>query len=165
MIKHERLTKEGLHEDLHSRIQFDRTWTDIVADHLTKKFGTVIFLILNAIFFAVWLILNIPFFGFKPFDPFPFGFLTLVVSLEAIFLSIIVLISQNRQSKISEIRQQIDFEINVRAEEESTKTLQMLEDLHNHFGIKNNMDSELERMEQPLDLKQIQKKVEREEKD
>jgi uncharacterized membrane protein len=75
------------------------------------------FVYIHAAWFAFWILLNIGLFGVAlEFDTFPFGFLTLVVSLEAIFLSTFILISQNRQAVRSEARSQIDFENNLRAE-------------------------------------------------
>ena len=65
--------------------------------------------------------------GWRPVDPFPFSFLTLVVSLEAIFLSIFVLISQNTLTRQSERRAHLDLQINLLAEQESTKTVALLE--------------------------------------
>jgi uncharacterized membrane protein len=83
----------------------------------------------------------------------------MTVSLEAIFLSIIVLISQNKQSKIADIRQQIDFEINVRSEEEITKILEVIDELRKAQGIKKH-DPELEKMKEKIDLQKIQKEAE-----
>jgi uncharacterized membrane protein len=73
-----------------------RTLWERVADTSTAMFGSVTFLSLNTVWFTVWILLNTGVFGNQAFDPFPFGFLTMIVSLEAIFLAIIVLISQNR---------------------------------------------------------------------
>lgn len=155
----EKITRHSLAEGLRSQIKFEKTWTDSVADFCTSVFGSVWFLLLNASLFVVWIVLNIPQFGFVPFDPFPFGLLTMAVSLEAIFLSIIVLISQNRQSRIADIRQRVNFEVDVRAEEEVTKVLKMLSDIQEHLGIKKK-DAELTRMEKRMDIEKIQKKVE-----
>ncbi|HYF12782.1 MAG TPA: DUF1003 domain-containing protein [Candidatus Paceibacterota bacterium] len=163
MKREERLTSKGLSEDLHSRINFEHTWVDTIADYLTRYLGTVSFFFINVTFFAVWIIWNSGLFGFTSFDPFPFGFLTMLVSLEAIFLSVIVLISQNRQSKIADIRQKIEFEVDVRSEEETTKILKMLDGLHKHLGIQSERDRELRRLERPTDLEKIQKAVEKEE--
>src|SRR5688572_11004757 len=99
-----------------------RTGAEKFADLLTQKFGSVLFLGLNAMWFAVWMVWNtglIP--GLQAFDPFPFGLLTMTVSLEAIFLAIIVLISQNREAKVNELREEVDLQINMIAEEEITK--------------------------------------------
>lgn len=160
----ERLTTEKLEERLRSRLEFEKGPFDNFADFLTRSFGTVWFFILNAIFFAVWIAINqgiVP--GIEPFDPFPYGLLTMVVSLEAIFLSVIVLISQNRQSRNTDIRQMMDFEIDVRSEEEVTRMLVMLSEMHRHLGIRQKHDNEFKVMTQKIDLAQIQKKVEEEE--
>jgi uncharacterized membrane protein len=158
-VKGEKLTRESLNEHFHANLHFERTWTDEFADFLTMQFGTVAFLLLNALFFVLWFLANNGVFGNRPFDPFPYNFLTMTVSLEAIFLSIIVLISQNKASKIADMRQQIDFEINVRAEEEISKILQLVDQLRKAEGIKTR-DPELELMKKPIDLEKIQKAAE-----
>jgi uncharacterized membrane protein len=157
-----KLTKQDLTDRLRSEIRFERTWIDAVADFLTSIFGTVGFLIGNIIFFAGWIYLNSPGSGFHVFDPFPYGLLTMAVSLEAIVLSIIVLITQNRQSKISEIRQKINFEVDVRAEEEITKVLKLQGLIIEHLGIERKRDPELARMEKKTDLGAIQRGIEQE---
>jgi len=154
-----KLTREVINEHIHANLHFERTWTDEFADFLTMQFGTVSFLILNAVFFFVWMGANSGVLGNHPFDPFPFNLLTMTVSLEAIFLSIIVLISQNKQSKIADIRQQIDFEINVRSEEEITKILEVVDEMRKAQGIKKR-DPELEQMKERIDIEKIQKAAE-----
>ena len=84
-----------------------RSEVDKAADFLTASFGTISHLLFNVLFFVAWIVWNggvIP--GLAVFDPFPFGFLTMVVSLEAIFLAIIVLISQNREARIADLREE-----------------------------------------------------------
>lgn len=85
----------------------------------------------------------------------------MVVSLEAIVLSIIVLITQNRQSKMEDIREKIDTEIDVRAEEEITMLLVMLEKVAQHLQVPMGDNPELERMKQRTDLKRIRSEIER----
>jgi uncharacterized membrane protein len=90
-----------------------------VADRVTAFAGSMPFVYIHIAWFAVWLLINVavhPLFGIRPFDRFPFGLLTLIVSLEAIFLATFVMISQNRQAARSEIRAQLDYETNLRAE-------------------------------------------------
>lgn len=128
-----------------------RTPAERFADWLTDFFGTVGFLVLNAVWFVIWIILNmgwVP--GIQPFDPFPFGLLTMVVSLEAIFLAIIVLISQNRAAKIADLREEIDLQINTMAEEEVTKMIQLQLKLLEKNGVILEEDYDLERMLRPL---------------
>jgi|CXWL01.1.fsa_nt_gi uncharacterized membrane protein len=158
-----KLTKQVLTEGLRSQIKFERTWIDVMADFFTAAFGTVTFLVLNAFIFIGWILWNTPGFGFPLFDPFPYELLTTIVSLEAIFLSIIVLISQNRQSKITDIRQKVNFEVDVRAEEEVTEILKLLSELHAHAGLKTTGARELARMKQATNIGEIQRDVEKEE--
>jgi uncharacterized membrane protein len=90
---------------------------DRIADGATAFSGSMAFVYLHAGWFALWLLLNLGVFGSAVvFDPFPFGLLTLIVSLEAIFLSTFVLISQNRQAGRADIRSELDYETNVRSE-------------------------------------------------
>jgi uncharacterized membrane protein len=158
--RHAKLTRENLTESFHLNLHVSRDWTDAFADWMTKQFGTVHFLIFNGALFLIWIVINLETFGLHAFDPFPFGLLTLAVSLEAIFLSVVVLISQNRQSRVADIRQQMDFEIDVRAEEEITKMLAILDQLRKAAGIQGS-DPELKRMMKELDLDQMQRDAER----
>ena len=161
--EHKRLTKETLAEHVRSHIRFERNWSDAAADFLTSAFGTATFLIVNIVVFAVWIVLNTPRFGFIPFDPFPYGLLTMAVSLEAIVLAVIILISQNRQGKVADIRQKMDFEIDVRAEEETTKILRILEEIRAHSGIKPRADVDLARMERETNIEKMREALEAEE--
>ena len=86
------------------------------------------------------------------FDPFPFGLLTMVVSLEAIFLSIFVLMAQKRESAIAELREELALQVNLRIEEEMTKTLQLVAGLYTRLGHRVAEDPELADMMQPLDV-------------
>jgi uncharacterized membrane protein len=91
-----------------------------IADAVAGFTGSIPFLLLNGGWFFVWIVWNtLP--GVKHFDPYPFGFLTMVVSLEAIFLSIFVLISQNRQGAKDRLRADSDYEVNLKAELEITQ--------------------------------------------
>ncbi len=89
------------------------------ADWIAAFSGSIPFLLLHVAGFAIWLIVNtVPIVGFKPFDPYPFGFLTLAVSLEAIFLSVFVLLSQNRLAAKERVRGDIEYDVNLKAEME-----------------------------------------------
>jgi uncharacterized membrane protein len=155
----EPLTPEHLSAGLKSRIEFSRSPADRVADFLTQSFGTISFLLVNFLFFGFWFLANFGKLGIPAFDPPPFNLLTMVVSLEAIFLAIIVLMSQNRAGKIADIRQKMDFEIDVVAEEEITKIIQLLEKLHAHHGIPLD-DVQLREMERSVDLQAIRREAE-----
>lgn len=89
---------------------------DRIADWISWFSGSMLFLMLNAAWFITWIGLNTLPLGFAPFDPYPFGLLTMIVSLEAIFLSCFVLLSQSRQAAKDRVRSDIEYEINVKAE-------------------------------------------------
>jgi uncharacterized membrane protein len=130
-----------------------------IADDLTEICGSTAFLIFHVIFFASWLTINteiIP--GTKAFDPYPFGFLTLVVSLEAIFLSIFVLVSQNRSSYINSLREEVHLRVNLIAEEEITKILETLDEMKKHMGMKKD-DPEMDKMMKKLDTYDLEQSI------
>ncbi len=140
-----------------------RRLSERVADALTLGFGSMIFLILNVVWFIVWIVINVGLIpGIEPFDPFPFGFLTMVVSLEAIALAIIVLMSQNRASKIADLREEVDLEIDRLAEAELTKVLQLVVMLAEKQGIDLSGDQEVREMVQPSDHEKIEQALEQE---
>lgn len=90
---------------------------DRTADRITIFAGSMRFVYIHAVWFGIWVLLNIGLAGAGwEFDSFPFGLLTMIVSLEAIFLATFVMISQNRQGQRSDLRAEIDFETNLRAE-------------------------------------------------
>lgn len=156
-IKHHQL----LVRSYRAKADAKRTFSDKVADKLTSRFGTVPFLVLNALWFAIWILLNtkvIP--GIKPFDPFPFGLLTMIVSLEAIFLAVIVLISQNRGAKIAELREEIDLQVNSIAESEVSKIIELLRILMKKNGI-NTDDPEIDEMARPIKSADIERILEK----
>ena len=87
-----------------------RSPTERLSDGITRFLGSCLFLIFHVVWFAFWILAGleaIP--GLPKFDQFPFGLLTMIVSLEAIFLAIVVLISQNRMSRLADRRAHLDF--------------------------------------------------------
>jgi len=118
-------------------IQRFKSAGDKVADKITGFAGTMNFVYIHSIWFGLWILVNIGLFGASLiFDQFPFGLLTLIVSLEAIFLSTFVMISQNRQATAAEIRSELDYQVNVKAEKEVDLILKALERLAQSQGIK-----------------------------
>jgi len=90
---------------------------DRAADQITSFAGSLNFVYIHSVWFGIWVLLNIGVLGASlKFDKFPFGLLTMIVSLEAIFLSTFVMVSQNRQAARADIRSELDFETNLRSE-------------------------------------------------
>lgn len=108
-----------------------------VADWISWFSGSMSFLLLNALWFIIWIALNTMPLGVAQFDPYPFGLLTMIVSLEAIFLSCFVLISQNRQAEKDRVRSDIEYDVNIKAELEIAhlheKTDHMYTEMLEHF--------------------------------
>jgi len=114
-----------------------RSPADCIADAITRFCGSMAFIYMHLAWFGGWILWH-----FVPrlpqalrFDPYPFQFFTFVVSLEAIFLSTFILISQNRQSRIAELRNHLDLQINLLSEQENSKVLAMLEALLQYHGL------------------------------
>jgi uncharacterized membrane protein len=101
--------------NINEEMQIRSTLIDKIADAIAEFSGSITFLFLNAAAFFIWIVWNVlPF--TSHFDPYPFGFLTMVMSVEAIFLSIFVLISQNRQTAKDRLRADAEYEVNLKAE-------------------------------------------------
>ncbi|HSX53407.1 MAG TPA: DUF1003 domain-containing protein [Patescibacteria group bacterium] len=117
-------------------IQKFKTAEDRAADKITRFAGTMHFVYIHSVWFAVWIIINLGLLGAGiVFDKFPFGLLTLIVSLEAIFLSTFVMISQNRQALAADIRSELDYQVNVKAEKEIDLILKALQRIAEKQGI------------------------------
>jgi uncharacterized membrane protein len=143
---------------LKGRRAAERTTLENAADRLTRVASSGYFLAGHAVWFVAWVLWNtrlIP--GLVPFDPFPFGLLTMIVSLEAIFLAIFVLMAQRREASIAELREEITLHVLLRAEEEVTKMLQLVAGLYPRLGHKLAEDPELSDMIKPLDADAIER--------
>ena len=114
----------NLFDTHHYKTRHERTLLDGIlraqdraADQITQFAGSLRFVYLHSVWFAIWILVNVGILGAAlEFDKFPFGLLTMIVSLEAIFLSTFVMVSQNRQAARADIRSQLDFETNLRSE-------------------------------------------------
>ena len=133
----------------------ERTLQEKVADAITAFSGSMAFVYIHVLLFAAWIVLNTKHFGLKPFDPYPFNFLTMVVSLEAIFLSTFVLVSQNRMSVQADKRADLDLHIGLFAEHEITRILRMLDAIQDKLGIENEEDGELAELEKEVRLQDV----------
>lgn len=106
-----------------------------MADFITRFSGSMAFIGLHLLWFVPWILLNVGLLGREGFDPFPFGLLTTIVSLEAIFLTAFVLLSQNRMQVVADRRAELDLHINLLAEREATVILAKLARIEARLGI------------------------------
>ena len=131
-----------------------------IADFLTSKFGTVTFLLGNILVYGAWIYLNSgKVTWFTPIDPFPYSFLNSFVSLEAIFLTVVILISQNRQNQRDTLRNELGLQVELISEKENTKILKLLKKILEDKE-KYSQDPELEEMIQEIDASYIERKLE-----
>ncbi|MBL8078542.1 MAG: DUF1003 domain-containing protein [Anaerolineales bacterium] len=138
-----------------------RTREERLADLITDFSGRMYFIYFHVAWFAVWILINLGYFGFKPFDHYPFGLLTMVVSLEAIFLATFVLISQNRLSAEADRRADLDLQMNLLTEHELTRALKMLDEIQDKLGIENDADQELLDLEKNVHPEDVMKEMDR----
>jgi len=148
-------TPEQLARKLHS-------FEGRLADFITRSAGSMWFVYFNAFWFGAWIIFNDPNINrwFPPFDPFPYGLLTMIVSLEAIFLANFIMISQNRQAMVDTVRELEEEEEEKEEEKEQEELEEDVQDIQKDLDdIKNAMTfiqqkiSELERSPNPMKSK------------
>jgi uncharacterized membrane protein len=120
---------------------------DRIAGAITRFCGSMAFVWVHVVWFTGWILWNTAL-PITHLDPFPFSFLTLVVSLEAIFLSTFIMISENRQEHVAERRNHLDLQINLLAEQENTKMLELLGKIAQKLGVDPNEDPTLTVLEQ-----------------
>lgn len=134
---------------------------DHIADRITRFSGSMLFIYLHVGIFAVWLGANLRIAGLPAFDPFPFGMLTTLVSLEAIFLSAFVLVSQNRQAEIAEQRAELDLQINLLSEYEVTRMLILIDKIAEKLGVCDESNRELKELEKDTEPSEVLKELEK----
>jgi len=137
----------------------ERTTSDRVARMIARFCGSMTFVWVHVIGFAGWIAINfVP--GVKHIDPFPFTFLTFIVSLEAIFLSTFILISQNQDTRLSDRRNHLDLQINLLSEQENTKMLMMLQAIAEKVGAEITPDEDMTVLAQETELEKVVAQIE-----
>ena len=133
--------------ELEQRALRRRSSAEKFSDFIVFQGGRLSTIVLHVFGFGIWMFWNsgkIP--GVRPFDPFPFMGLSTVVSLEAIFLSLFILVSQNRATRRADERAHLDLQVNLLAEREATKTLRMLQALCASHGLAEATDAEVDQL-------------------
>jgi uncharacterized membrane protein len=137
----------------------ERTRSDLVAESIARFCGSMTFVWVHVVWFGGWILANlVP--GMRHIDPFPFTFLTLVVSLEAIFLSTFILISQNHDTKISERRNHLDLQINLLSEQENTRMITLLQAIAGKVGAEFDQHPHLKALSEDIEPHKLVKQIE-----
>ena len=112
------LIRSRVTRNVNAEVMEHLTTVERIADWISWFSGSMPFLTINAVWFGGWIVINTVDVGVRQFDPYPFGLLTMIVSLEAIFLSCFVLLAQNRQAAKDRVRSDVEYDVNVKAEME-----------------------------------------------
>ncbi|MFP2925444.1 DUF1003 domain-containing protein [Pyxidicoccus sp. 3LG] len=137
-----------------------------IADGITRFTGSMPFVYLHLFLFGGWLLVNsgaVPW--VKPFDPFPFVMLAMWASVEAIFLSTFVLISQNRQAELADKRADLDLQVNLLAEHEITRLIHMVDGISAHLGVESGRDAHLEELKRDVAPEKVLEELEKVDRD
>jgi len=129
--------------ELEERQEQERSFSDRIAGAVATFAGTVIFVVVHLVWFALWTSINLGLLKAVPaFDPYPFQLLCMLVSLEGVLLSTFVLIKQNRMSNRADRRAHLDLQVNLLTEKEVTKVIQLLQRISEHMGLEQQVDRE-----------------------
>ncbi|MBK6007401.1 DUF1003 domain-containing protein [Ramlibacter ginsenosidimutans] len=136
----------------------DPSFADRTASFVARFCGSIHFVWVHAVVFGAWIAVNvIP--GLPHWDPYPFTFLTMWASMESIFIASFILIAQNYAMRQSERRDQLELQVNLLAEQETTKTLQLLESVARHLGVQQGEDPEVSALAQATRLDALAKEI------
>ena len=137
----------------------DPSFADRVAAAVARFCGSIYFVLAHAVIFGAWIAVNsIP--GLPHWDPYPYTFLTMWASMESIFIASFILISQNYSMRSSERRDQLELQVNLLAEQEATKTLQLLEEIARTVGTKRAHDPEVAALAEATRLDSLARQIE-----
>jgi uncharacterized membrane protein len=140
-----------------------RTLAERVADRVTLAVGSTVCILAHLVWFGLWIAINEGAFSprIKPFDPFPFSLLTLIVSLEAIFMTQLVLMTQNRMQREADKRAHLDLQVNLLAEQEGTMTIRMLCRICEHLGLEVDDPHVIEKLKESTNVGKLAQRLEK----
>ena len=139
-----------------------RNSTERVADWTARKTTTTGFLLGSALLFTAWVVLNVNIIpGLRPFDPYPFAMLCMLVSALGVLYAALILVQQNRLSYLSDRRAHLDLQVNLLAEEEITRTLRLVHKLAEHSGIQDDDTSEIPDLTSLTEIEELVAEVDR----
>lgn len=140
-----------------------RSAAERFGEGVAQFFGSLLFIAAHILLFTGWIVINLhPFAGIRPFDPFPFGLLALVVGIEFILLTTFVLLNQKHQMRRTEQWQHLQLQLSMLTEQEVTKTLEMVSLACRRLGLDAlSRDHDLEDLTQPTSVADVANEIER----
>jgi uncharacterized membrane protein len=153
--------------ELEQQLAERRSPLDRVSDTITNFTGSLRFIIAHLLFFAVWFTFNTLWLvGWLRFDPYPFVFLNLLLAVEAVLLGTFILMSQSRQNRRDDLWLHVLLQLSMLNEQETTKTLQMLQRICQHLGLKDAAgDKELQQLIQTTQVQALAAEIEQNSKE
>ena len=144
-----RIVERNINALLQRRKEEERrkTTEERIADTITRFTGSMLFVYIHLILFGIWVLWNLGVFGLKPFDP-SFVVLAMFASVEAIFLSTFVLISQNRMNMQADKRAELDLQVSLLTEHEVTRIISLVRAIAKKLDIEEANDSAIDELEQ-----------------
>jgi uncharacterized membrane protein len=134
---------------------------DRLADAITSFAGSITFVAIHAVLVALWIIINVGLIpGITPFDPFPFTMLTMIASVEVLFISTFVLISENRSAVLAERRAELDLQINLLAEHETTRLIELVDAIARHLGVTDGTRPDVEQLKREVAPEAVLQEIE-----
>jgi uncharacterized membrane protein len=126
-------------------------------DKIGSLLAHPLFFAFLAITHVGWLVANLPWMPWEPWDPYPFTFLATVTSAEAPFIALLILMAQERDRRVEELREEVNLQVDLHTQREVTRSLRMLADLHRHLGLEGDPedDEEFAEMMKPVDAKAL----------
>ena len=150
--------------ELRRQMQAAKSRQDRLADAITHFTGSMAFVYAHVLWFGAWFVINAGWTPLPAFDPWPFQLLTMVVSLEAIFLATFVLISQNRAGETADKRADLDLQIDLLAEYEVTRVLMLVDAIADHLGLAEGRDAEVDELKADTKPDDMMREMERRER-
>lgn len=152
--------------EVRRRMEQKKGREEVIADAITSFAGSLTFVYLHAAIFGGWILVNlgvVP--GIEPFDPFPFVMLAMIASVEAIFLSTFVLISQNRMAAMADRRADLDLQVNLLAEHEITRLIQLVDAIARRLDVHVELDPGFQELKKDVRPEAVLEELDRAEQD
>lgn len=137
-----------------------RTFEQRLADSITRFTGSMRFVYIHCIIYGLWIFMNLGWIPGPRFDP-TFVILAMEASVEAIFLSTFILITQNRMSQLAEKRAELDLQISLLAEHEITRMLTLVREMASRMQVEAARDPELAELQKDIEPKEILEEIEK----
>lgn len=165
-LENQQITPDAVQKNIETILKLEKeslqklSVVEHAATKVTNFAGSTPFIIFHIFWFGGWILINAGIIsGIRPFDPFPFSFLTLVVSLEAIFLTLLVLMTQNRMTLEADKRAHLDLQINLLDEQETTIILRLVQKIADHLGLEDELDDSVKDLANLTDVLNLAKKI------